>query len=94
MIDRRAFLRALGFTAAAVAIAPLLKAESSVAGPTGGTLFVRRGPQWSSTVTTQGPGNWSSASTWAGGVVPRDGQHVMIQHNVTLDRNVIFGRLG
>jgi hypothetical protein len=39
-------------------------------------------------------GNWSSASTWTGGVVPGDGDTVTLNHDVTVDVNVTVGDSG
>jgi hypothetical protein len=33
-------------------------------------------------------GNWSSTATWAGGVVPGDGDFVVVKHNVTINQNI------
>lgn len=33
-------------------------------------------------------GNWSATTTWAGGVVPGDGDWVMITHAVVIDQNI------
>ncbi len=46
----------------------------------------------STCITTQ-TGNWSSSSTWAGGVVPPSGQPVTINHDVTLNQNATVSSL-
>ena len=42
---------------------------------------------------TNADGNWSSTSTWLGGVVPVSGQPVIINHNVTLGQNASVSSL-
>ena len=43
------------------------------------------------TVATAQAGNWSSTSTWVGGVVPGSGVLALINHNVTLDSGRTVG---
>jgi len=38
-----------------------------------------------STITSTQDGDWSSASTWAGGVVPGTGDKAIIAHTVSVD---------
>lgn len=42
-------------------------------------------------ITTAANGNWSATGTWTGGVVPGNGDTVTLNHNVTVDQNVIIG---
>jgi hypothetical protein len=43
--------------------------------------------------TSSQAGNWSSTSTWTGGIVPSSGSEVYISHNVTLDQNAVVSSL-
>lgn len=43
------------------------------------------------TVATAQPGNWSSTSTWVGGVIPGSGTLALINHNVVLDSGRTVG---
>jgi len=44
--------------------------------------------------TSAANGNWGDTGTWTGGVVPGDGDTVIISHNVTLTGNVTVGAGG
>ncbi len=45
---------------------------------------------FAATITSQGSGNWSASETWTGGVIPGDGDAVIIAdgHTVTIDQNI------
>ena len=43
------------------------------------------------TITSTTNGNWSSGSTWVGGVAPGNGDTAVISHNVTVDVNTTIG---
>jgi hypothetical protein len=42
-------------------------------------------------IITAQAGNWSSASTWTGGIIPGNGDTVILNHNVILTSNTIIG---
>lgn len=42
-------------------------------------------------ITTAANGNWSATGTWTGGVVPGNGDTVVLNHNVTVDTAVTVG---
>lgn len=44
-----------------------------------------------SAITTQAAGNWSATGTWTGGVVPGNGDTVILNHAVTVDVNTTVG---
>jgi hypothetical protein len=46
-----------------------------------------------STITSIASGNWSSTSTWTGGIIPTGGITTIINHDVVLDTNVTVGNL-
>jgi hypothetical protein len=46
-----------------------------------------------STITSIAAGNWSSSSTWTGGIIPTGGLTTIINHAVVLDTNVTVGNL-
>lgn len=43
------------------------------------------------TITSTANGNWSSGSTWVGGVAPGIGDTAVLAHNVTVDTNITVG---
>lgn len=43
------------------------------------------------TITSTANGNWSSGSTWVGGVAPGIGDTAVIAHNVTVNTNITVG---
>ncbi|WP_157824584.1 T9SS sorting signal type C domain-containing protein [Flavobacterium sp. ALD4] len=54
-------------------------------------LILMHGTCFAQTITTLTSGNWSSSSTWAGGVVPGPNDIVTVNHAIILDVNLTIG---